>query len=205
MHYLHQVPRIRDGIEHLLANDPVFGKRRVKPEDLDWSYHGPGFAGLVRIVIGQQISTAAANALWERFKARVPCIRPSSILALDDDDMRMLGLSYQKASYIRGLARAVKEKKFDPDGLQLLTDQEVFDQITALRGFGSWSAQMYLMFCLARPNVWPSGDLGIQEGVKLYGDLSERPDKKRTEKEGTRFAPYCTAASLLLWHLKQAG
>ena len=166
---------------------------------------GAGFPGLVRIVIGQQVSTKAAESLWNRFENELPNVTPNAVLVLSDEDMRKLGLSYQKASYIRGLAEAVKAKKFDPVALEHATDEEVHTAITALKGFGGWSAQMYLMFGLARPDVWAPGDLGIQEGLKTYLKKKERPTPQQAEKHGKRFAPHRTAASLLLWHLKAIG
>ncbi len=202
MEHLYQIPRIREGLDLLLKNDRVFADLGVKPKDLKWPYFGPGFAGLVRIVIGQQISTQAAASLWQRFKDGAHTVTPNSILALKDQDMRELGLSYQKAKYIRGLAEAVKNKEFKPDALDEASDEDVYAAITDLHGFGPWSAEMYLMFCLARPDVWPAGDLGIQEGLKKYLRLKERPDAARVKKEGKRFMPHRTAASILLWHLK---
>lgn len=199
---LSRVPRIRAGLEHLLENDPVFSKVKVKPLDLQFPYYGPGFPGLVRIVVGQQVSTAAAASMWNKFKAGLVDVSPNGVLVLKDDDMRRFGLSHQKAKYIRGLAQAINEGEFDPTKLSDLEDAEVSSAITVLKGFGSWSAHMYLMFGLARPDVWAPGDLGIQMGLQSYFKLPERPDPKKAEKLGDQFAPHRTAASLLLWHLK---
>lgn len=201
--YLHQIPRIREGLEHLLERDPVFSALQADPETFLWPYMGPGFPGLVRIVIGQQVSTLAAEALWTRFVDGVPNVTPNSVLVLKDDDMRLLGLSHQKASYIRGLAKAVKKKEFDPAALKNLPDEDVYAAVTALKGFGNWSAEMFLMFGLARPDVWPAGDLGIQEGLKIYLRKRKRPTLEQTLKEGARFSSNRTAASLLLWNLKK--
>jgi DNA-3-methyladenine glycosylase II len=199
---LASVPRIRDGLEHLLENDPVFAKTGVDPAELAFPYYGPGFPGLVRIVVGQQVSTAAAASMWKRFREGMPDITPNAVLALKDDEMRGFGLSHQKAKYIRGLAEAIREEVFDPEKLADLTDEDVAAAITLLKGFGGWSAHMYLMFCLARPDVWAPGDLGIQMGLQAYFRLKERPDPKKAEKLGAKFAPHRTAASLLLWHCR---
>ena len=204
MAYLHQIPRIKESLDFLLKKDPVFRDLGLRPRDLGWPYYGPGFSGLVRIVIGQQISTHAADALWKRFVDGVHTVSPNSILVLKNEDMRTLGLSHQKAKYIRELADAVKKGKFDPDGFEDMPDEHVAEAIMALNGFGPWSAEMYLMFCLARPDVWPAGDLGIQTGLQRYLNLKTRPDLARTRKEGKRFSPHGTAASLLMWHMKAA-
>lgn len=200
--YLCHVPRIHDGLAHLLETDPVFSRLSVKPGDFTRPWYGPGFPGLVRIVIGQQVSMAAADSLWKRFVEGIPCVTPNAVLILSPDDLRGLGLSHQKARYIRELAQAVNAGRFDPGALDRLPDDKVYDAVMALNGFGAWSAEMFLMFCLARPDIWPAGDLGIQEGLRQYLGLADRPDFETTTKEGARFKPYRTAAALLLWHLK---
>ncbi|MBI4031002.1 MAG: DNA-3-methyladenine glycosylase 2 family protein [Proteobacteria bacterium] len=202
MNYLHQIPRIRDGLECFLEKDPVFKKSGIALSEIGWPYMGPGFPGLARIIVGQQVSMQAAQTIWARVEKSLPCVTPNAILALKDDDMRALGLSHQKASYIRNLAQAVREGIFNPDALEDASDEEVFKAVTALKGLGGWSAQMYLMFGLARPDIWAPGDLGIQEGLRVYLKKKTRPSPEQTEKYGARFAPHRTAACLLLWRLK---
>ncbi len=200
--YLFQIPRIHDGLQELLANDPVFSGAGVTPRDIRQPYYGTGFPGLVRIVMAQQISTAAADALWDRLHSRFPRVSPDNILALNADDMRLLGMSHQKARAVTDLARAVKSGAFVPEALDRLPDDKIIDRITALRGFGPWSAQIYLMFGLARPDVWPADDLGIRQGLQHYLGVSYRPDPAQARKYGTQFQPHRTAAALLLWHIK---
>lgn len=198
--FLYQLPHIRASLDHLIANDPVFSKLGVVPETLAWSYTPGGFPSLIRIVVGQQVSTSAARSMWGKIEAGVPEMTPTAILALSDDDMRGFGLSRQKMNYIRGLSDAVLGG-FDPGAFNVMTDEAVSDAIVALKGFGKWSAHMYLMFSLARPDIWAPGDLGIQEGLRRYLGEDVRPDEKRTALEGARFAPHRTAASILLWHM----
>jgi len=199
---LHQVPRIYEGMAHLLENDKIFKKWGKTPKDFDRAFYGTGFAGLCRIVIGQQVSTQAADSLWARFQNGLPNITPNAALVLTPDEMRELGLSHQKAKYILGLATAMNGGDFDPVALERMGDDEVLEAVTALNGFGAWSAQIYLMFCLARPDVFPADDLGIQEGLRLYLNLKERPTAAQVREYGQVFAPHRTAASILLWHLK---
>ena len=206
--FLYQVPHIRAGLEHLIKNDEVFSKLGVVPETLPWRYAAPGMPSLIRIVIGQQVSTAAAVALWNKFQAQAGGVTPDEVLALDDDTLRACGLSRQKIGYVRGLAEAVRGGHMEPDGFHALDNDAVAAAITGLKGFGRWSADMYLMFSLARPDIWPAGDLGIQNGLQKYLGLATRPDEAQTREEGTRFAPHHTAASVLLWHMaatKDAG
>lgn len=203
--YLCNVPRIYDGLDHLLKTDPVFGALGISPGAIRRDYIGPGFPGLVRIVIGQQVSVQAADSLWRRFEEAVPSLTPGSVLILGPDDMRRCGLSHQKARYIRGLAAAVREKRFDPQALAHMSDAQVYEAVTALDGFGHWSAEMFMIFGLARPDIWPAGDLGIQEGLRLYAGRDDRPDLGETQQAGKAFAPYRTAAALLLWYMKGAA
>lgn len=200
--YLHQHPTIFKGLDHLLTKDPVFKKLKKQPEDFQRSYSGPGFPELVRIVIGQQVSTSAARSVWLRMEESFIAVEPQKILELHDDALRAFGLSGQKVSYIRGLSEAVHSKTFDPHALENMEDAEVYAAITALKGFGPWSAEMYMMFSLARPDVWPIGDLGVREGLRLYLKRTDRLTQEETLAEGQRFAPYWTAASILLWHMK---
>jgi len=203
--YLHQIPLIHEGLSYLLTNDSVFSAWGLTPGDFEREYIGAGFSGLVRIVIGQQVSVQAASSLWRRFQEGVTEVSPRFVLTQTPEDLRALGLSRQKARYILDLAEVIETKCFDPLALESLSDEEVSAAVMALKGFGAWSAEIFLMFCLARPDVWPAGDLGIQEGLRRYLGQAQRPDFDMTLREGERFAPYRTAASLLLWHLKAMG
>jgi DNA-3-methyladenine glycosylase II len=200
--YIHDLPSVRAGLDHLLGKDAYFKKAKIDLKTFVWPYIGPGFPGLVRIIIGQQVSTAAAATMWQRFQAGVPSVAPEKILKLTADDMKSFGLSRQKSAYITGLAQAVADKTFDIDALSARDDDGVTEAITAIKGMGPWTAQMYLMFGLGRLDIWPAGDLGIQEGLRLYLGAQARPGVMATLLEGKRFAPHRTAASLLLWHIK---
>ncbi|MCB9988617.1 MAG: DNA-3-methyladenine glycosylase 2 family protein [Rhodospirillales bacterium] len=200
--YIHSVPLIREGLDILRENDPVFSRHSFNLDDFTWPCMGPGFPPLVRIVLGQQVSTKAADSLWRKFSSNVENITPQTILTLGDDSFHNLGVSRQKTSYIKGLATVVEDKSLNLEALNNLPDEVVYDALTALKGFGRWSAEMYLMFGLARPDIWPAGDLGIREGMRRYLDLTERPSSEVVLTEGERFKPYRTAASLLLWQMK---
>lgn len=201
MNYLHELPDIRAGLDHLLLKDRVFKKLDITPDRLTWRYTAPGYESFIRIVIGQQVSTKAAASIWERFQKELKTVTPARVLKMHDDDLRALGLSGQKVRYIRGLSEAVQSKTFDPHALETLADDEVYEAITALKGFGRWSAEMYLMFSLARPDIWAPADLGIQNGLKIYHRRAARPTAEEALRMGKKFAPHRTAASILLWHL----
>lgn len=201
MKYLHELPHIREGLDHLLLKDRVFKKLDIAPDHLMWRYTAPGYESFVRIVIGQQVSTKAAASIWEKFQKELKTVTPARVLKMHDDDLRALGLSGQKVKYIRGLSEAVQSKAFNPQALEALPDEAVYEAITALKGFGRWSAEMYLMFSLARPDIWAPADLGIQNGLKIYHKRAERPNAAEALEMGKKFAPRRTAASILLWHL----
>lgn len=202
--FLHEVPHIRRSLDHLLEKDPVFSQSGIMLSTFNWPCFDQGFAGFARIVAGQQISTAAAAAVWRKMTRQVSPMTPDRFLAQSGQDLKNIGLSGQKQRYLKGLAEQIEIGRFDPDELESLADEDVRRKITELNGFGEWSANMYLLFCLNRADVWPAGDLGIRYGLQRYLKLPEPPDIKTTLHERRRFSPHCTAASLLLWALKEA-
>ncbi len=201
MTYLHELPHIREGLDHLLLKDRVFKKLDIAPDNLMWRYTAPGYESFVRIVIGQQVSTKAAASIWERFQKELKTVTPARVLSMHEDDLRALGLSGQKVKYIRCLSEAVQSKAFNPKALEKMPDEDVYEAITALKGFGRWSAEMYLMFSLARPDIWAPADLGIQNGLMIYQKRDARPSAVEALDMGKKFAPHRTAASILLWYL----
>ena len=201
MTYLHELPHLREGLDYLLLKDRVFKKLDIAPDNLMWRYTAPGYESFVRIVIGQQVSTKAAASIWEKFQKELKTVTPARVLSMPDDDLRGLGLSGQKVKYIRGLSEAVQSKTFNPKALEKLPDEDVYEAITALKGFGRWSAEMYLMFSLARPDIWAPADLGIQNGLMIYHKRDARPSAVEALDMGKKFAPHRTAASILLWYL----
>ena len=203
--FLHEVPDIHTGLTTLLQDDPVFKLWELTPEDFERPLYESGYPGFARIVIGQQVSTHAAQSLWSKFTAAIEDVTPSAILNMPDNSLRSIGLSRQKARYLKEMARQILCHPLSPDELSSLPDEDVAKAITDVKGFGPWSAEIYLMFCLGRPDVWPAKDLGVQEGLKLYHGLEERPDANQTLHMGHAFKPYRTSAAILLWHLKALG
>jgi DNA-3-methyladenine glycosylase II len=193
-------------IDYLLSTDSVFKKSGITVDDFPHAENDPRsddmFSSLMRTIVGQQLSTKAANTIWQRVVDGVDDISPKRFSKVSDDVLRGFGLSRQKISYMRGLCDDTLSKKFMPDALYELNDVDVLERIIALKGFGTWSAQMVMIFTLARRDIWPSGDLGIRDGVRLYKKLAERPDIAATEKAGNKFKGRRTAAALLMWKLK---
>ena len=160
----------------------------------------PGFASLVDIVLAQQVSTASYRAIAARLEAAAGTITPASILALGEEGLRGVGFSRQKAVYARGLAEAVGEQRLDLDGLALLPDEAVLTELMKLKGVGLWTAEIYLMFCMHRPDVLPAGDLALRAAAGLVKRKRKRPDEAALRRMGLGWRPWRSVASRLLWH-----
>jgi DNA-3-methyladenine glycosylase II len=192
---------IRPSLEHLVAHDRYF-KKHFTVADIEMIAHAQrpvSYESFVRTVVGQQLSVKAAETIWARVQALVNPFTPESVLKLPEPVLRGAGLSGPKVAYLRGLSEAVAGKGFDPKKLHRMSDDEVIAAITALKGFGRWSAEMVLMFALARADVFSGGDLGLREGLKRVLKLAERPSEKESIKLAERWQGHRTAASLLLW------
>lgn len=161
----------------------------------------PSFESFLRIIAGQQLSVKAAATIFGRIESALAGdFRPEVFLRLSDDDLRSAGFSRQKIGYARGLCEAVMEGRIDLQGLSALSDEEVIGQITALKGFGRWSAEMVLLFSLGRPDVWPADDLAIQAGVQRLKKLPDRPDRRQTDALAEGWRPHRGAAAIFIWH-----
>ena len=162
------------------------------------------FQALVRAVISQQLSTKAADTIEGRVFALLGGVRgltPESLLAADQAALRAAGLSWPKISYLRDLAQHVVDGQLDLHGLKHKTDEEIVVAITAIKGFGRWSAEMFLMFCLHRPDVFPVGDLGIVKGVQQLTGMKKRPKPRTMARAAEAWKPYRSIASWYLWRL----
>ena len=151
--------------------------------------------------MGQQLSVKAAATIARRVDETVGgALQPDSLLSTAPDKLRAAGLSRQKIGYLQSLAEAVISGDLPIETLPELTDEEVEAAITAVRGFGRWSAHMYMMFSLGRPDIWPSGDLAVRVGFGRMMGWEDRPDEKKVIDEGGAFSPYRSALALLCWH-----
>jgi DNA-3-methyladenine glycosylase II len=187
----------------LMRRDPVLGAaiKRIGPCGLAERQRKDHLTALVGAIVSQQLSTKAAATIFGRFVALFPggAIELERIGAFDDATLRAVGFSGQKISYLRDLSARVLDGRLRLDELERLPDDEVIEKLTEVKGFGRWSAEMFLMFRLHRPDVLPVDDLGIVKAVqKLYG-LRKRPDAKRLRKIGEAWKPYRSVASWYLW------
>ena len=196
-------PRHARAIAHLQAADPVLGAwiQKAGPCSLGRERGGTHFAALARSIVYQQLSGKAAGTIHGRFEGLFGDAPPTprQVLATKHAQLRSVGLSERKAEYIRDLAAQVERGTLPIETLDDLGDAEVITALTTVRGIGEWTAQMFLMFRLGRPDVLPVLDLGVQNAVKKLYRLRTHPKPERVAKIGARWAPYRTVAAWYLW------
>jgi DNA-3-methyladenine glycosylase II len=191
---------MKDAILHLKRRDPVLSEIIDRVGDYRIQFRDPVFATLVRSIVYQQLSGRVAAVIFGRLSNAVGGqITPAAILKLRPSRMRTLGLSTQKTAYIRDLARHTRDGKVVFEDLPGLSDSEVIERLTIVKGIGVWTAHMFLMFALERTDVLPTGDLGIRQAMqKAYG-LAGMPKPDEMERIASLWRPYCTIASWYLW------
>ncbi len=165
------------------------------------------FLALARIVTGQQVSTAAARTIWGRvLEAFEGSPTPEAVAEEGGEEtLRGAGLSGRKASYIVGIAEAIVAGELRPDELDELDDEEVVETLVALRGLGRWSAEMFLIFDLGRPDVFSGGDLGLRHGIRIAYGMKELPTPEEAVAIAERWSPHRSLASLYLWEAVGIG
>jgi DNA-3-methyladenine glycosylase II len=191
----------------LAASDPVMAGliREIGPMSLEKRRRGrprgDAYGALLRAVVGQQLSVKAAATIFDRvlalFGGRMPT--PQALLEAEPDDLRAAGLSGRKVEYLQDLARHVLSGELEVDRLPDLPDETVIAEITAVRGLGVWTAHMFLMFHLERPDVLPVGDLGVRNAVKAAYGLDEPPGPEELERIAEPWRPHRSLACLYLW------
>ncbi|MDB5408389.1 MAG: hypothetical protein JWL84_3301 [Rhodospirillales bacterium] len=192
--------RLRAAVDELCRLDPAFAAIEAAAGSLAFRRREPGFATLVRILVGQQLSTAAATTIFARIEAASGGVAPAFFIENDDAALRTLGLSGQKSRYIRALARAVTDGTLDLAALATLPDESCLDQLTAISGIGAWTARIYLLAALARPDIWPDGDVGLQAAYQSLAGLPARPTAAELAAIAERWRPWRSVAARLLWH-----
>jgi DNA-3-methyladenine glycosylase II len=183
----------------LSAIDPILGQVIRQKGPCPLKRKRGGFDIICRMIVFQQLSGKAANTIWERFRLLCPRKKPtpSAVAALSDQQLRTAGLSRQKVGYLRNLVSHVNDGSLNFSRLGAMSDHAVAEHLTQVKGIGQWTAEMYLMFVLGRPDVFSAGDLGLRTGVKkLYGARRKNLD---FAKFAERWKPYRTVASWYLW------
>ncbi|GAB4349774.1 MAG: DNA-3-methyladenine glycosylase [Gammaproteobacteria bacterium] len=159
-----------------------------------------GFETLFAVIVSQQISTEAARAIRERVVALMGEVTPQALLRVKPDALRQAGMSFRKIDYARGLAQAIVDGELDLDGMKKRSDAEVIEAITALRGFGAWSAEIYLMFSLRRRDVFPAGDLALRSALARLKGIEEKVTERQARELVEHWSPWRSVGSLFLWH-----
>ena len=164
-----------------------------------------GFETFLRIIVGQQVSVSAANAIYGRVTDALGHeVSVSRLLRLRESTLRKAGLSNAKCKYARALAQAIREGELDIAGLRELSDEEAMIQIQAVPGLGRWSAEIYLMFSLGRPDLWPRGDVGAMRGLQKIMEMEARPTPVEADDLAQEYSPHRTAMALLAWRCANA-
>ena len=156
------------------------------------------FSAVVHHIIGQQISTKAQATIWQRMKENLGEVNAETILSADISKLQSLGMTFRKAEYITDFARKVHEGVFDLETVAQMSDEAAIKELASLKGIGVWTAEMILLFCLQRPDIFSYDDLAIQRGLRMVYH-HRKIDRKLFEKYRRRFSPYCSVASLYLW------
>ena len=194
---------IDKGLKHLKKVDEKMGRLIAEFEKPEFKKDSNYFEALVRAIVYQQLSGKAAATIYKRFKDLFPNNKyplPSTVIERSHEELRSVGLSNQKASYIHNIANAFYAGKI-PKDIESLVDNEVIECLTTIKGVGPWTAEMFLMFTLNRRNVFPVTDLGIQKGFQLFFQLDEIPRPDQMIKKADHWSPYRTLASWYLWRL----
>lgn len=166
----------------------------------------PGFQALAHIIIEQQVSVASGAAIWARLLAGLGgTATPRTVLAHDEAGLLQYGLSRPKARYVHALARSVSAGEIDLEALAGMEDAQAITALTALKGVGRWTAEIYLMFALGRPDLWPAFDIALAEGAARLMGLPARPDFRALDEIGRRWSPWRSTAALVLWRYYSHG
>ncbi len=192
---------MREAVTHLKEADPVLSAIIERVGDCRIQFREPEFSTLVRSIVYQQLSGKAAATILKRLIDALPngTLTPEAILALSKEQMRSLGLSGQKTAYIRDLAERTLGGELDFARFPEMTDADVIEHLTRVKGVGVWTAHMFLIFALRRPNVLPVGDLGVRSAIRKAYRLRDLPKPERVEKIARRWHPYCSIAAWYLW------
>lgn len=191
---------IRDGLDAIAAQTPAIGAALGRVGYPEPRIRARGYATLLRTIVGQQVSVAAASSMWAKLTAALgDDVAPDALLAADFDALRACGLSRQKQGYARSLCEMVLAGALDFNALPG-DDEEAIALLTQIKGIGRWSAEIYLLFAEGRPDIWPAGDLAVQVGLGKLLALPERPSEKATRGLAEIWRPHRGAAAIFTWH-----
>lgn len=183
----------------LAAADPALAAVEAVTPPFAWRVGLGGFPGLLKMIVQQQVSLASAAAIWARVEAGLPQMTPAIVAAHDETYLRTLGLSQPKARYARAIAEAHLSGACDFDALRALPDEEAIAALTAIKGVGRWTAEVFLMFTQGRLDLFPGGDVALQEAMRWVDRAEVRPTEKQAYARAELWRPYRGVAAHLLW------
>ena len=192
--------QLKESLDALAAIEPAFATALANAGYPEPRAREPGYETLLRTIVGQQVSVAAAASMWAKLENVLgDTANPRLMLDASDEALRSAGLSRQKSGYARSLAGLVASGELDLAGLPA-DDEEAIAQLVRIKGIGRWSAEVYLLFAEGRPDIWPAGDLAVMREVGVLLGLPERPDEKRTRELAETWRPHRGAAAIFAWH-----
>ena len=192
--------QIKDGIDHAASVQPAFAAALKAVGYPEPRIRPTGYRTLLRTIVGQQVSVAAAASVWAKLEAELgEDMEAPALLSRDFDTLRACGLSRQKQGYARSLCELVANGQLQLDALPA-DDETAIAELTRIKGIGRWSAEIYLLFAEGRPDIWPAGDLAVQAGLGKILDLPERPSEKEVRCLAEPWRPHRGAVSIFIWH-----
>ncbi len=192
--------QLRTALDALAAIEPAFAAGLTRAGYPEPRLRDRGYETLLRTIIGQQVSVAAAQSIWNKLAAALGDLTdPATVAAASDETLRAAGLSRQKASYARSLAEEVSSGRLDLHNLPA-EDEAAIAALTHIKGIGRWSAEIYLLFAEGRPDIWPAGDLAVQIEIGRLLGHAERPSEKLLRTLSEPWRPHRGAAAIFAWH-----
>lgn len=189
-----------EGISRLVDHDRDLAHVQSKWGNPPFWTETPNFSGLVHIILSQQVSLASADAAFARLGEHIDPVTPKNFLTLDDTALKEIGFSRQKAGYVRSLSNSILQGELDLDDIELLADDIARTKLLKLKGIGPWTADIYLLMALRRPDVWPGGDLALVKAVQHIKKLESLPGREDIDAIAERWKPWRSVAARILWH-----
>ena len=191
--------QINSGLDEVAAREPAIARALALAGYPPPRIRPTGYLTLMRTIVGQQVSVAAATSVWNKLETTLGEVTPETVLTADFETLRACGLSRQKQGYARSLSELVASGELDLENLPA-DDEEAIARLTLIKGIGRWSAEIYLLFAEGRQDIFPAGDLAVQAGLGRILGLAERPSEKHVRAAAEPWRPHRGAVTLLTWH-----
>jgi DNA-3-methyladenine glycosylase II len=188
------------GLSELMARDSDLADVVSRWGNPPFLIHTPGFPGIVLAILSQQVSLESAKAAFTKLEKSIGSIIPDKFMSLDNNTLRAIGFSRQKASYVRGVAHEILGGEFDSEDLESMENNQARKRLMEVRGIGAWTADTYLLFSLRRSDVWPSGDLALAKSIQELRGLNSVPSWDEVDSIADRWRPWRAVAARILWH-----